>query len=137
MTTDIYRNGERRNSTSSTTSNPYKNQLTASHRKSQYNKTSSELRHTITGDSFKSKYDNSKITKPQMHFSPKVSLFQGREALLNGRHNQSNMSSSNEVMTDRGTVKPFSGVNPATTRESGSNRDQQKFYRRVKDIMQK
>ena len=69
-----------------------------------------------------------------MHFSPKVSYNQGREALLNGRHNESVMS-NHEVMTERGAVRPFNG-GPTSTRES-SSRDQQKFYRRVKDIMQK
>ena len=77
MTADIHLNSERRNSTSSTNSNPYKNQLNSSYKKHDYNKTS-ELRNTITGDSFRPKYEYGKVNKPQMHFSPKVSLNEGR-----------------------------------------------------------
>lgn len=53
MTSDLQLS-ERRNSASSTGS-AYKNQLTHSHRKQEYNRTT-DFRHTITGDSFKPKY---------------------------------------------------------------------------------
>jgi hypothetical protein len=122
---------EKRHSIANSTGGAYKNQLGHPHRKTEHNKTI-DLKSIGPIESFRPKYDNRGF-KP-LAMSPRMSLG-GSSELTTPTHNKSS-SLYQELGTDRSGGKKSSGGNPLSTRTSGS-REQDRFYRRVKDIMRK